>query len=248
MKMKKNKYALLLIVLAINTVLYGQHALFLSEEQIEYERKINLHSQLDDDNAWSELQKKTMPKFKTSYFNLFFSKEKTYYLPGKENPDNSKLWTQPGEENVIYSDLANGKAVSQKKVFEEVFLVDDSVRNIQWKMTDETRMIAGFQCRRANALIMDTIYIVAFYTDDIITSGGPESFSGLPGMILGVAIPHEHITWFATKVMVKPYPEQNFPIPKRGKKVSNAALKETMQSSLKDWGKYGVRYIKAAML
>ena len=89
--MKKNKYALLLIVLAINTVLYGQHALFLSEGQIEYERKINLHSQLDDDNAWSELQKKTMPKFKTSYFNLFFSKDKTYYLPGRG--DNNEMQT-----------------------------------------------------------------------------------------------------------------------------------------------------------
>jgi GLPGLI family protein len=49
-------------------------------------------------------------------------------------------------------------------------------------------VIAGFNCRRANAMIMDSIYVVAFYTDEILTTGGPESFSGLPGMILGVAL------------------------------------------------------------
>jgi len=246
--MKRYKLLLLFVIILTKSSVNGQHALFLAEGQIEFERKVNLHSQIENDNAWSDLEKKTIPKFKVSYFNLFFDKDKTLYQPGRENPDNNKIWQQPAEENVVYSDLANSKAVSQKKIFEQLFLVEDSVRNIQWKITDETRAIAGFQCRRANALIMDSIYVVAFYTDEIITNGGPESFSGLPGMILGVAIPHEHITWFATKVSVKPYPEQNLPIPKRGKKVNNAGLKETVQSSLKDWGKWGVRYVKAAML
>jgi GLPGLI family protein len=31
---------------------------------------------------------------------------------------------------------------------------------------------------------MDSVFIVAFYTDQIVTSGGPESFNELPGMIL----------------------------------------------------------------
>ena len=42
--------------------------------------------------------------------------------------------------------------------------------------------------------------MIAWYADDILTKGGPESFNGLPGMILGVAIPHEHITIFAQQV------------------------------------------------
>ena len=54
---------------------------------------------------------------------------------------------------------------------------------------------------------MDSVYVIAFYTDQITTTGGPESFNGLPGMILGVAIPRINTTWFATKlelVEVKP--------------------------------------------
>jgi len=226
----------------------AQNAIFLSEGKIEFERKINLYAQMENDDSWSELQKKTMPQFKTSYFDLTFSHNKTLYRPGRENSDNNKLWEQPAEENVIWSDLDGDKSTSQKKVFEQLFLVQDSIRNIRWKITDENRTIAGFTCRRANAIIMDSIYVVAFYTDEIITPGGPESFTGLPGMILGVALPHEHLSWFATKVQAVAVNEATLSAPVKGKKVTNSSLKQTMQESLKDWGKYGRRYIQATML
>ncbi len=237
---------LLLLVTAMQS--HAQNTIFLSEGRIEFEKKLNLYSQLEEDDSWSELQKKTMPKFKTTYFDLLFTGNKTLYQPGRDNADNNKLWEQPAEQNIVYTDLQNSKCVSQKKVFEQLFLVQDSARAIQWKLTDETRVIAGFQCRRANALIMDSIYVVAFYTDDIITSGGPESFSGLPGMILGVALPHQHVTWFATKVVALSVKEESLKVPVKGKKVNNTSLKETMNESLKDWGKYGRRYIEATML
>ncbi|HMH22764.1 MAG TPA: GLPGLI family protein [Puia sp.] len=227
---------------------HAQNTIFLSEGKIEFERKINLYAQMEGDDSWSELQKKTMPQFKSSYFNLVFSHDRTLYKPGRDNPDNNKLWQQPAEENVIWSDLAADKSASQKKVFEQLFLVQDSIRNIRWKITDENRVIAGFACRRANAIIMDSVYVVAFYTDEIITPGGPESFTGLPGMILGVALPHEHLTWFATKVQAVPVSETEMAAPVKGKKVTNASLKQTMLESLKDWGKYGRRYIQATML
>ena len=238
-----------IFILAFNARLEAQNALFLSSGKIEFERKVNLYSQMQDmDDSWKELFQKSTPKFKTTYFNLSFSDNKTIYQPGKENADNNKLWEQPAEENVIYSDLENSQVVSQKRVFEQLFLVKDSARNIKWKITDEIKPIAGFQCRRANAIIMDSIYVVAFYTEEILTPGGPESFSGLPGMILGVALPHQHITWFATKVQATQVKETEFVVPAKGKKINNASLKETMQNSLKEWGKWGRRYIEAALL
>ena len=84
---------------------------------------------------------------------------------------------------------------------------------------------------------MDSIYVVAFYTDEIVTSGGPESFCGLPGMILGVALPHQHVTWFATKLIDDPLKPADFKIPTKGKVATNTSLKETLKESLKDWGK-----------
>ncbi len=229
----------------------AQNAIFLSSGKIEFEKKVNLHSQIDDDDAWGEFEKKNTPKFRTTYFDLFFSGDKTIYQPGRENPDNLKNmeWASIADQNVVYNELDSSRCVAQKKVFEEMFLIQDSTRKIQWKITDETRTIAGFQCRRANALIMDTMYVVAFYTDEIMTPGGPESFSGLPGMILGVSLPHKHITWFATQVSAQAPAANVFKVPSKGKKASYRNLKDQMKDVMKDWGaKYRQRNLEAMML
>jgi GLPGLI family protein len=230
-----------LLAATVHSHALAQNAIFLSEGKIEFERKVNLYVQLSDDPAWSDLEKKTIPQFKTSYFDLVFTRNKTLYRPGKENADNNKLWQQPAEENIVYSELDNEKMISQKKVFEQLFLLQDSTRKIKWKITDENRTIAGFACRRANAIIMDSIYVVAFYTDEILSSGGPESFSGLPGMILGVALPHQHVTWFATKVQAVKVNDMEMIAPLKGRKTSASSLKKTMQDSMKDWDKKSVQ-------
>jgi GLPGLI family protein len=80
--------------------------------------------------------------------------------------------------------------------------VEDSVRDLQWKLTNENRIIAGFNCRKAVAIIFDSVYVFAFYTDEIMISGGPCSINGLPGMIMGVSIPRLYTSWIATKVML----------------------------------------------
>jgi len=208
--------------------------LFLSQGRIEFEKKLNQHSAIEGDNGWSELEKKTLSQFKITYFDLQFTRTKTLYKPGREG--------------TVYSDLEQGKSISQKKVFEQQFLVQDTIRRIKWKLTDETRVIAGFNCRRANAIIMDSLYVVAFYTDEILATGGPESFSGLPGMILGVALPHQHVSWFATKVEAIAVTDNQLTPPQKGKKTDNAGLKETVGPALKDWGKYAYRSLQAIYL
>jgi GLPGLI family protein len=224
--------------------------IFLAEGRIEFERKVNQYALMDKDNDFTELMKKSMPQFKTNYYDLVFTRNKSLYKPGRESPDNNNGfgWSL-GDENTIYSDLENKKCTSQKKVFEQLFLVQDSLRNIKWKITEETKTIAGFVCRRANALIMDSIYVVAFYTDEILSSSGPESFTGLPGMILGVALPHQHVTWFATKVMAVPVKDSQIPMPLKGKKTNNRELQKTMEESMiKNWGKNGHRLMETVLL
>ena len=135
-----------------------------------------------------------------------------------------------------------------KKVFGELFLVKDSTRKIKWKITDETREISGYNCRRANAIMMDSIYVVAFYTTDIPVSGGPESFNGLPGMILGVALPHENITWFATKVTDMTLAPNVVVSPKKGKPMDGKGFRDKMISAFKDWGSEAPLYSKVFSL
>ena len=133
--------------------------------------------------------KKQMPEFDVTYFNLYFDGNKTLYKPGREVQTTQKIpdWFKgPASDNIVYCDLQSGKTVAQKTVYEATFLIQDSLRNAKWKITNDTREIAGFNCRKATTVIMDSVFVVAFYTDQIVTNGGPESFNELPGMILGL--------------------------------------------------------------
>lgn len=241
---------IIIVCLFTTTSLKSQNTIFLSQGRIEFEKKVNLYAQVDDedDDTWKDLMKKMMPKFKTTYFDLEFNGNKTLFKPGRENTDNNKLWQQPAEDNTVFTSLADSMSTTQKNVFEQTFLLHDSTRKIKWKITDEMRNIAGFDCRRANALVMDSIYVVAYYTDQITTTGGPESFNGLPGMILGLALPHEHITWFATKVYTENITDAQLIPPSKGKKATSSSLLTTLQDLMKDWGKWGKRYQRLIMI
>ncbi|SRR5579871_446268 len=230
----------------------SQNTVFITRGKIEFEYKVNIYAQMQDfnDDGWKDWVKKNMQQFKTTYFDLTFDNNRALYRPGRENPDNNKMWfgNDVADGNVVYSDFDKQQSIAQKKAFEKIFLVQDSLRKINWKITNETRTIAGFECRRANALILDSIYVVAFYTDEITTPGGPESFSGLPGMILGVALPHQHVTWFATKLETEAVKETDLKAPTKGKITTNASLKDNLKESLKDWGKYADKYVLQILL
>lgn len=245
-KIIKNTACILLVLFC--SYVHAQNAVFLSQGRIEFEKKKNVYAILDedagDDNMWKDLEKKMSPQFKVTYFDLQFNGTKTLYKPGRENPDNNRQREEPAEDNTVFTNLVTQQFSAEKNVFDQKFLVQDSTRQIKWKITNETRNIAGFECRRANALIMDSIYVVAYYTDAITTSGGPESFTGLPGMILGLAIPHEHLTWFATKVYTETVTEATLAPTTKGKKVTSKTLVTTLQDRMKDWGKWGQRYMR----
>jgi len=102
-------------------------------------------------------------------------------------------------QKTIYQDLK--KATSEMQVtIDEKYILSDSLSPITWRFTDEYRNIAGFECRRVNGATKDSLYLIAFYTDQIPVSAGPALSHGLPGMILGLVIPEMHIQYWATEV------------------------------------------------
>ena len=221
--------------------LYAQEQ-FVVKGKIEFEKKTNIYKQLDneEDESFRNMLKKMVPPTKTSYFDLYFNDNKTIYMPGREVVTDKKIpdWFEgPAIDNIVYTDIAQQNVVSQKTVFEDVFNISDSIRKINWKITPDTRTIANLECRKATAIIMDSVFVVAFYTDQIVTPGGPESFQGLPGMILGLAIPRLNTTWFATKLELTEVKETLLTAPKKGKKVNNSNLNTQLNSVMKNWGK-----------
>lgn len=216
----------------------GQHTL---AGRIEFERKINMHAQMEDmqGNAWAAKMIERLPKFTVSYFDMIFDTARTMYKPGRKVEDNSmfKMFgSGPATENVVLTDFSANTVKASKKVFEQTYFVVDSIRQIDWKEKDEIRTIANFKCRKAVGIICDSVYVVAFYTEDIVTAGGPEMFGGLPGMIMELAIPRLHTTWIATKVEMIPPKPSDYEISDKGKKVNEQQLYEEVYEGFKRWG------------
>lgn len=212
-------------------------AIFVTKGKIEFEKKINMHKYIDD-NSWTREFKDRMPVYQTSYFDLVFDSGVTVYKTGRVVADDKwkNMWSENSDEDVIKMDYAGGIYTEFKQVFEKKFLVQDSMLKIDWRITDEYRTIAGFDCRKAVGRFFDSLYVVAFYTDQIPLAGGPEQYNGLPGVILGLALPRYFTTWFATKVeIVTPKPEE-FNLPNG--KAAKVSRKELMDQVVKvfEWG------------
>jgi GLPGLI family protein len=263
MKLRVNNAFLAFSIISMIVVFqpsYAQHAYFVQSGKIEFEKRINMYaklkSRISKDNIFMEKiyeeYRKTQPQFAISKSVLNFSSEKSIYqFLEEEKQRMSAFANEPWMmvKNSVYRNFKTDSVTAIRKVYDEDFVVTDRKPDILWKITNEVREIAGYQCKRANGLILDSIYVVAFYAEEIIPSGGPESFSGLPGMILGVALPHENVTWFATKVEIdKPLPASPMQLPRRAKQVSQKEYEESLRKSMRNWGQWGEDALKAFML
>ncbi|MBD1427625.1 GLPGLI family protein [Sphingobacterium arenae] len=163
-----------------------------------------------------------VPEKNSSMFTLRFDNDQTLMIPAEveettENATTSgrgrassrntnrrggtnvRRAARPGEHKTYYQNFREGISELELEL-DEKYLLQDSLQQITWRFTDEYRNIAGYDCRRVNGATPDSLYIVAFYTDQIPVSGGPALVHGLPGMILGLAIPEMHINYWARKV------------------------------------------------
>jgi GLPGLI family protein len=225
-------------------------AQYIMSGRIEFERKVNVHARMkdygDDNNSWYERMKSQTPKYNITYFDMVFDRNRSLYKPGREVENQSKGWGggDPASDNVVYTDLVNKRVKAIKQVYEQRFVVQDSMRRIDWRLKDELRTIAGYKCRKAVGVICDSVYVVVFYTDEILANTGPEMFGNLPGMVLELAIPRLHTTWVATKVQLGTVKDEDFEMSNKGRKVvTSRELYEAIQAGLKDWGKWAARNI-----
>ncbi len=244
------KTIIICTILFCSTYLNAQ-VQFIQSGRIEFEKRVNQHAPILDEgeNMWNVEILKQIPKFVSDIYELKFTSDKSVFKLAKENPNNKYMWgTKPVDTDVSMQDFKKGISISQKEVFENTYLIKDSSRTWEWKIAEETREIAGFECRKAVTKICDSVYVVAFYTDQIPVSAGPESFGGLPGMILGLAVPRLNTTWFATKLELVTPTVGELNVKQKGKQIGRTQLTTELSKALKDWGKEGARKMWVAQL
>ncbi len=211
---------------------------FISKGTIEFEVTTNVKKTMRN-SGWDEQLKDQIPTFKFAYYNYTFADNKSIYKFDHYDEKKPKVpeWIGGGseDENVWYYDFNTGQVNIQKVLYGSTLNLKDSINKIQWKLTNESRLIAGFNCRKAVGKIMDSVYVFAFYTDEITISGGPCTVNGLPGMILGLTIPRLYVSMIATKLSVTDVNETIIKPVTAKKYLTPKELKTKIDEITRDW-------------
>jgi GLPGLI family protein len=227
------KQYILLLTVVISSVCNAQT--FISKAKIEFEVKTNQHKAMGE-GIWADMAKDNVPQFSVTYYDYLFADNKSIYRFNRFDPKNKTPWANEENEavNIWYNDYAKGMFANLKEIGGENYLLKDSMTKLEWRLTNESRNIAGFFCRKAVTKIFDSVYVFAFYTDEITISGGPQSLHGLPGMILGVTIPRMYTSWIATKIELT-VDEKKIVSPVKGTVKTVNEVKKTILNVTKDW-------------
>jgi len=247
--MKKTLTILSIFIFLFSFKINAQQV-FLEKVNIEFAKTVAVWPLMKEISpVWFDQFKNSYPKETISYFSFQSDGNKSLYKRTKEPdiPRNSGF--RPfADENIVYNDYLAGTTISQKSAYDDIILLQDSLLNIQWQITADTRNIAGFECRKAVGILFDTIAVFAFYTDEIMVTGGPEGINGLPGMILGVGIPRLHTTWFATKVALASDADIRSIAPAtKGNKTNRPKMVTLLDNATKGW-QWGRKMFLALLL
>ena len=157
--------------------------------KVTYIRKSNLQKIYNSEN---------MQKIKIDTFQLAFNDSCSFFIPNNIDLENQYYWAV--SYNSIFHKY-NRSATCLVSVNNELFNINLDVYFKNWKLTGRTREIAGYAC-------LETIYeqkvsgknLYAWFSPEIIPSGGPEGFGNLPGLILGIAFEDGSINYFADNI------------------------------------------------
>lgn len=240
------KYLLIILCLTIGTSLSAQ---IVYNGSIKYEKRSNLKLQTKNTMGDNEQVMKfieMMPTALSSYYTLYFTPHETMYKfdehQSLEGMMRFMIQYSPANENVVYRNLQNDSITADKNFFDTRLILAGPAAQQEWQIMEEIREIAGYPCRKAVTTMFDSVVVVAFYTESILPCSGPESVSGLPGMILGLAIPRLYTTWFATEVKLEIPDAEVFQYKFKNKTSSeaevDAIVEKTMGRMGAQWGVY----------
>lgn len=204
--------------------------------KIIYERKMNMHKRLPPEN---ENMKNMIPEFNTIKTQLLYSGEESIYkdLPEEEDirehageDGNRMVFRMGGGDNETYKNYALQKTVEQRELGPKKYIIEDSLRKLNWKLTGETMKIKNYQCSKAIATTRQGDNVVAWYTEDIPVPAGPDQFGGLPGLILQADIGDGWIVFTAADI--QPTVDKKLvKAPANGKKVTRQEFQKMMEEA-----------------
>jgi GLPGLI family protein len=217
----------------------------MKEGKVVYERTIKFQPR---QNMNPEMAA-NLPRTRTDRFELSFAKNQSLweYLPDLESSDENagggggfRLMRMGGGDDLTYFNFETGKRIDQRELASKTYIVEDSIRKLNWKLTNETKTLLNHSARKATAQrigtrfvmamengemkrqeVGDTSHIVAWFTTEIPVPAGPEFGGQLPGLILELEMNNGRAVYKAIEISSK-VAVNNIKEPKGGKKMTAA--------------------------
>ena len=133
------------------------------EGKLIFERKINMHKMITDPEM-----RRNIPEFRSEKFELVFNDKATIFktLPSEDAPDPFANSGAPGSggsrgmsfmfrmpETNTYTDIASQMQYEARSIFENDYLIIDTLKPNSWKLSDETKTIANYVCKKATTSV-----------------------------------------------------------------------------------------------
>ena len=163
--------------------------------KIIYEERANIDYQLR--NEKDEETRKRVASFlsKPTVYILIIKNDESQYILANNVPDtkenqsiedeisNNKVMKLGTSNTGLYKNHSTGSFMNEADIFGKKVIIKDSIINFNWEITDETKTIGNFVCKKATA-VYNNNKINAWFTDKIPVSEGPYIYGGLPGLII----------------------------------------------------------------
>ncbi len=87
--------------------------------------------------------------------------------------------------DIVYYDKEKDTIYTREKMIEEYVVFTEKMPQINWNITDETRLIKNYKCYKATTYFRGRDY-TAWFTTDVPIIAAPWKLNGLPGLILDI--------------------------------------------------------------
>ncbi len=183
-----------ILITALNSSLMSQEV---TAGKVVFERMAAYDFDVYKDNPSWEKYIKDLPKEYRISYTLTFNGESVLFQEDshqKEQPSkklqNALLKanyakTPKPEVKQIFYDLSRQERTEQVEFMTRNFLLSSELTPVPWKLTPKRKKVLGYVCLGAEIKEGDDT-ITAWFSSEIPLSAGPESYYGLPGLILAV--------------------------------------------------------------
>lgn len=233
-----------------------------TEGRVVYERTMQMQIRL----AGMEGAENMLPRTRTDKIEVLFGNNQSLRRQLEDDtPDETSFGGGSvqirtfggGADDVSYHNFADARTVEKREFATKQYLITDSIRKLNWKLTGQTKTILNQVCQQAitqrfatrrvmninngemkSEEVPDTMNITAWFAPAIPAPAGPDYQGQLPGLIMAIDINNGRTVYQA--VELSPRVEVSaIKEPKGGKKVTQEEFRAESMKAMEEMQRNG---------